>query len=164
MESSKALQEHFPTLLHNALEPWAATIQRNNHDALALQKQSAEDTMRYMEEQRSCENRSIQLQNRAAIDAVQNLQATLRAIGAAIEKIVMAEPVHKPTCQKEFLHAVSSYHEELRTLNQTVGRTPDSKLNGALSFHKKRDEEEYLKPGELERQLKLWYKPAGLYL
>jgi multidrug efflux pump subunit AcrB len=164
MESSKALQEHFPTLLHNALEPWAATIQKNNYDALALHKQSAEDTMRYMEEQRTYEKRNVQLQNRAAIDAVQSLQATLKAIGAAVESTVMSEPVHKPTCHKEFAQVVSSYHGELRHLNKTVSRIPVSNLNRALSFRRESDDEKYLKSGELGRQFKLWYEATGLYL
>jgi bifunctional pyridoxal-dependent enzyme with beta-cystathionase and maltose regulon repressor activities len=160
MESSKALQEHFPTLLHNALEPWAATIQQNNYDALALHKQYADDTTRYMEQQQAYDMRNVQLQNRAAIDAVQNLQAMLKAIGASIEKTVMSEPVHKPTYHNEFVQAVSSYHGELRHLNTTVGRIPVSKLNRTLSYHKESDNEEYLKSGELGRQLKLWYEYA----
>jgi len=163
-ETSKALQEHFPTLLHNALEPWVATIQQNNYDALAVHKQSTDNTMRYLEEQYTYDKRDAHLQNRAAIDAVQNLQTTLKAIGTAIEKNVTSEPVHKPICHSDFVQAVSSYHGELRHLNKTLGRIPASKLNRALSYQRDSDDEEYLKSAELGRQLKLWYVPTEFHL
>ena len=124
---------------------------------LTLQTKHADTRLKHLEAHNELVFSTIQSQNRAGIDAVNNLQTTLKAIGATIERTVAAQPAYQALSHKEYLETVSSYHGELRHLNKTFRRLPVSKLSRVLSFEIESDKIVYLESQELWKQLKLWY-------
>jgi hypothetical protein len=95
VETSKALQEHFPTLLTSGLQTWAATIQQNHDAVLGLQNRSADTYLEHMKAHNELILSSTQSQNRAGIEAANILQTTLKGIGATIKNTVAAHPVYQ---------------------------------------------------------------------
>ncbi len=158
VETSNALQQHFPGLLESGLRPWASTLQQYRNEVMATQAISAKVARQQMDDSKAAIISTVQTHNQAGIDAVRGLQATMKAISSRIENTVSAQKIDNSYRHEQFMSALSSYRSELGSLNRTISQTQVSKLSRAMSYHEL-DMEPSPQLRQLGEQLSLWYFP-----